>query len=149
MRGDFLFNAAPKGYEEATTKQCTSRLTPTTMTTPSRSWRFDLNPGPGEARTSLARPLGFNPGALIEVNSSDYNPHIVVYLPGILYSSSFRLLVVIHNPHPYPMFQEQAGQAKSSALCCCVLLPMSGRVRCGLACGPTKVAAAGELTWGL
>lgn len=81
MRGDFLFNAAPKGYEEATTKQCTSRLTPTTMTTPSRSWRFDLNPGPGEARTSLARPLGFNPGALIEVNSSDYNPHIVVYLP--------------------------------------------------------------------
>ncbi|CBN77765.1 conserved unknown protein [Ectocarpus siliculosus] len=36
------------------------------MAPPERTWRFDLNPGPGEAPKSLARPLGFNPGALID-----------------------------------------------------------------------------------
>lgn len=40
------------------------------MAPPERTWRFDLNPGPGEAPKSLAKPLGFNPGALIDVSSS-------------------------------------------------------------------------------
>lgn len=39
------------------------------MASPGRSWRFDLNPGPAEAPKTLARPLGFNPGTLIEVSS--------------------------------------------------------------------------------
>lgn len=38
------------------------------MASSARAWRFDLNPGTGEAPQKLARPLGFNPAALIEVN---------------------------------------------------------------------------------
>ena len=41
-----------------------------TKMAPARTWRFDLNPGPGEGTKDLARPLGFNPGALIEVNKN-------------------------------------------------------------------------------
>lgn len=38
-----------------------------TMAAATRLWSFDLIAGPGEAPKNLARPLGFNPQAAIEV----------------------------------------------------------------------------------
>lgn len=41
------------------------------MSSPARPWRFDLTSGQGEPSKELARPLGFNPAALIEVSTQD------------------------------------------------------------------------------
>lgn len=94
-------------------EECTSRQKPTTMTIPARPWRFDLNPGPGEARTSLARPLGFNPGALIEVNSS----HIVYS-----YNTAVVFCSLSSTPVPYvpkAKLGKQAFSTSAAPLCLC------------------------------
>ncbi len=41
------------------------------------TWNFDLNPGPAEI-TKMAKPLGFNPGVLIEVRPGLLNTELDV-----------------------------------------------------------------------